>query len=336
MKKIFGAIILISLVIVGAYTVNLSIKASPPSSGAKLYVDPEKVEDPTLSPTSTLWIYIDVYNVTNMVTCQFNISYNPTILGVSQLKALSLQGQYPSAQSKVGDGFVFVSLTYKTPVSLYEQSGQVFAIQFVVLDYGKTVLDLHNSILKDSNGYLIPHEEGDGEVWIIRHDISVISIEPSLFETYPGRIVSINVKVKNEGDMLEPTFSVSLYVDAQLLGTQIVTNLAANETRTIPFSWNTTGAVARAAPYKIKAQASVVPYETNTANNVYSIDFKIKLVGDVNGDGTVDFSDLTLWNAAFGSKSGDTNWNPQADINGDGLVDKEDGILIIEHYKEHF
>jgi hypothetical protein len=204
-----------------------------------------------------------------------------------------------------------------------------------VIGYGKTALDLHNSVLKDSNGFLIPHEEVDGEVWIMKHDIAVTSIEPPFLETYPGRIVPINVKVKNVGDLLEPTFTVSLYVDAALLGTQTVTNLVANETRTLPFSWDTTGAVPRVAPYIIKAQASVVPYEVDTTNNVLTINFKIKLIGDVNGDGTVDFSDLTLWNTAYGSKSGDGNWNPQADINGDGLVDKQDGILIVQHYKEH-
>lgn len=50
--------------------------------------------------------------------------------------------------------------------------------------------------------------------------------------------------------------------------------------------------------------------------------------GDVNGDNVVSLGDLGALRSAFGSTSGDSNWNPLADLNGDGVVSLADlGIL---------
>jgi uncharacterized protein (DUF2141 family) len=79
-----------------------------------------------------------------------------------------------------------------------------------------------------------------------------------------------------------------------------------------------------------------VPYETNLANNALTDgNIKVKIMGDVNGDGTVGILDLEAWDAAYGSSQGMPNWNPQADLDGNGTVDKADGTLIIENYGNH-
>ena len=52
------------------------------------------------------------------------------------------------------------------------------------------------------------------------------------------------------------------------------------------------------------------------------------LVGDINGDGTVDTADLGLLIAAFGGA------DTQADLNGDGVVDTADLGLLIAHFGE--
>ncbi len=89
-------------------------------------------------------------------------------------------------------------------------------------------------------------------------------------------------------------------------------------------------------PYVISAQASFVPYETNLANNVLTDgNVKVKIMGDVNGDGIVGILDLQAWDAAYGSSQGMSNWNPQADLDGNGTVDKTDGMLIIQNYGNH-
>ncbi len=53
------------------------------------------------------------------------------------------------------------------------------------------------------------------------------------------------------------------------------------------------------------------------------------LPGDVDGDGDVDQADLGALLGAYGSQTGDPNWNPDADFDGDGDVDQADlGTLL--------
>ena len=54
--------------------------------------------------------------------------------------------------------------------------------------------------------------------------------------------------------------------------------------------------------------------------------------GDVNGDGTVDKSDLSDLNEAYGYELGDPNWNPYCDLNGDSKVDALDLYSLSRNY----
>lgn len=332
-KLLMLAAIILTAILVPWFVLKHSI-ANPPS-GAVLFVDPEKVEDPTLVPGSTFWINITVYNVTNMQICQFNLTFASEILGISAVLQLPVNGQYPLADINWNSakGCVYAKLTYDPPITLPATQAAVLTIKFIAKNYGFTVLDLHDTELENSDDVPIPHEAQDGSVLIIKHDVAVIGASSSMNETYVNRTIDIEVEVKNEGNADE-NFTLSVFVDGTLLDTSDVENLAANETRKLAFSWDTTGFAPSMTLYTIKAQASVVPYEINTANNVY-IDgqIKIKIIGDVNGDGEVNITDLVLWDAACGTEEGDLNWNPQADIDGDGIVYKEDGILIIQNYQ---
>jgi parallel beta-helix repeat protein len=58
----------------------------------------------------------------------------------------------------------------------------------------------------------------------------------------------------------------------------------------------------------------------------------LPLLGDINADGTVDIFDAITLSSAFGSKPGNTNWNPKADINSDGVVDIYDAIILANNY----
>ncbi len=50
--------------------------------------------------------------------------------------------------------------------------------------------------------------------------------------------------------------------------------------------------------------------------------------GDVNGDNAVSLADFTALRAAFGSSSGDPNWNSNADLNGSGSVSLADFTIL--------
>jgi hypothetical protein len=59
---------------------------------------------------------------------------------------------------------------------------------------------------------------------------------------------------------------------------------------------------------------------------------KVSILGDINGDGTVDIYDALLLSVAFGSSTGQANYNPAADLNNDGVVDIYDAIILAEQF----
>jgi len=302
--------------------------------GTRIYVDPPTVTEEARQPPFTFQVYITVYNVSNMVYCEFNMSYTPGIFVVNQIFKLKVQGQYPSLYTDVDDlkGYVYARLTYSQPITLAGETAKLLGVEFTAENYGFTVLDLHDVIIKDKNGNVVPCDVGDGYVSIIKHDIAVTGCSTSTNATYVGRLVDVSVTVENKGNVAE-NITVKVYADSQLIATLSI-SLNPNETVTLTATWNTSSWMPSLKPYQLKAEAEAVPYEVSLENNVFTDgNVTLKIVGDVNGDGIVDIKDLELWDAAFGSKPGDSNWNLQADINGDNIVDKEDGILIILNYK---
>jgi PKD repeat protein len=99
----------------------------------------------------------------------------------------------------------------------------------------------------------------------LRHDVAVISVDPSPTEVYAGEEVTITVVAKNEG-MATETFNVTAYYNGNIIGTQKVV-LAPGGNKTLTFSWDTSGVPV--GEYVIKAEASVVPGETNIEDNTY-------------------------------------------------------------------
>jgi len=156
------------------------------------------------------------------------------------------------------------------------------------------------------------------------HDISIENVTISTNETYFGLTVNITVTVKNKGKITgSETFALTIKYNSTIIETKQIENLAAGETQTIIFGWNTTEIAI--GNYTIKAEASIVPDEHNTDNNFF-IDgtIKIKILGDVNGDGAVDKYDFSDFAAAYGSSVGNPNYNVQCDFDADGDVDKYD------------
>lgn len=77
-----------------------------------------------------------------------------------------------------------------------------------------------------------------------------------------------------------------------------------------------------------KAYMYVVPVEAE----VVLIDEDFHAMGDVNWDGVIDYSDLDLLKAAYGSRPGDPNWDQDCDLNGDDLVDIRDVVRAAANF----
>jgi len=115
-------------------------------------------------------------------------------------------------------------------------------------------------------------------------DIAVIDVIVQPTEVYAGQTVNITVAVRNNGNLTE-SFNVTTYYDNTPICTLSVTGPRLQEQTSLLFAWNTTNV--QYCNKTIKAEAEAVPDELDTYNNFYVIEnaVKVKIPGDVNGDG---------------------------------------------------
>jgi hypothetical protein len=55
------------------------------------------------------------------------------------------------------------------------------------------------------------------------------------------------------------------------------------------------------------------------------------VLGDVNGDGKVDCTDIAIVKAAFGTRTGQAKFDARADVNNNGVVDINDLAFVSRH-----
>ena len=170
-------------------------------------------------------------------------------------------------------------------VTTYYDSAVIDTIVNVILEDG---VDTHLTFAWDTTGVAagtytikaeaspLPDEDdpvdnvgyADQEVAIeLAHDIALIEVTPSSTSVSAGKLVSINVTVKNEGSATE-TFDVTVLYDSTAIDTKTVTDLAPGDSETLSFSWNTKDVAE--GDYTITAVASGIDEETDTTNNTYT------------------------------------------------------------------
>jgi hypothetical protein len=145
---------------------------------------------------------------------------------------------------------------------------------------------------------------------------------------------SLTVCAADNGEYAE-SFNVTAYINNTAIGTRQVSGLNASCQMVLTFAWNTTGLAY--GNYTVSAYAQPVANQTDVSGNNFTLGtLKVTIPGDLNGDFKVSLSDLVLLANAYGSKIGDTRWNPNADINGDGRVSLSDLVILAKHYGQHY
>ena len=175
----------------------------------------------------------------------------------------------------------------------------------------------------------------DGVVEILwQHDVALIDVSPSQTWVYQSRTVKFNVTVTNKGDFIE-NVTIILYYNisaGETIGNETIDNLLLNENRTVTLVWITTGVIP-CRNYTITAVANIAYLDADpTDNTLADGKVKVRILGDINGDGKVDIRDIGSVAKAFGSFGSDLypgspprpNWNPDCDMNGDNKIDIRD------------
>jgi len=417
------------------------------NSVAKLYVDPPEIIDPELVPPKAFDVNITIDDVENLYGYEFNMSFDSSILTCVYLVIHDVLGETSYTSETVVSntkGFAWVKVDYyppATPLTTFTPEA-IVTIHFRVKSVGASVLDLHDTVITDSDGVPITHEVSDGFVMTVIRDVAITDVVPASSWAYEGWLLNITVIANNYGNVSE-TFNVSAFYNDTLIETITVVDLPPNKEVSLILVWNTSGvepgnyvlsANASTVPYEfntannlyvngvvellaltmirdvaitnvkpevnwayegwlvditvtaenlgeqnetfnvpayydatvistvtvedlpphtainltfvlnttnmnpcdtftIRAEATLLPYEYNTANNLF-VDgtLKIRIVGDVNGDGKIEITDVAIASAAFGSYPGHPRWNPSADINRDGRVDTKDVAMVSANF----
>ena len=299
----------------------------------KLYIDPPTLIDPSMKPGDQFQLNVNVANVSDLYDFEFKLTYDTNVLNGLGIIVVPINNETSfNVEFKLNDtvGEIWVKVQYYPPAepAAVAEPTTLVKLFFQVQFYGSTYIHFNESRLSNSLGMSITHIAEDGYVSVLRRDIAVLEITPEMYEVYKGWEINITVTVKNLGD-IEETFEVILYCNDNEINRKTVV-LASNTSLTVVFQFDTNQAwIEPCHNYTISAEVTEVPFEMNITNN-YLEDgqIHIKLMGDINGDKIVNYTDAILIGAAFGSKPGDPNWNPNADLNKDGYVNYKDVIVL--------
>jgi hypothetical protein len=172
------------------------------------------------------------------------------------------------------------------------------------------------------------------------HDVAVTNVKTSKDGCKPmptvsnDSFVNITVTTLNKGNFTE-TYNVTVYANATVIDTEIVSMQLSGMQTVLTVKWNTTGWAY--GNYTIKAYASPVAGETSIGDNTYTDGvINVGIPGDVNGDGTVNILDAIQVSNSFLATPDSSNWNPNADINSDNVVNILDAIILANHFLQHY
>ena len=96
------------------------------------------------------------------------------------------------------------------------------------------------------------------------HDVLIGSLTSNFLTANPGQIVTLSVSVTNGGTYVETT-QLRVYVGSTLLDTREGISLNPGQSADFEIKWDTTGFAP--SVYRITANVTAVPNETNIANN---------------------------------------------------------------------
>ncbi len=146
-----------------------------------------------------------------------------------------------------------------------------------------------------------------------------------------GMMIPVFVVVENQGsEWIRTDVEVSAFYDTTLIGTTTVDAdwydpIYPGEQRVVSINWDL-----EPLPngvYTLSANASVLPGETDTADNSFVNGDVLKTIfADVTGDGLVDLFDLFTLSKAYNATT------PFADLNSDGIVNMTDGHIMDAAY----
>jgi hypothetical protein len=282
--KLLWALLLSVFLVVSVWTLNRKVSGTPDTMIA---LEPSVF---AVEPNRTFNVNVTIADVVGLRAWEFRVSFDPSVLqAVSVTEGSFLMEAAQAAEADTvfdnrlnNTGGIVIAWDTILPLNAGDGatgSGTLATVTFNVTSEGKGVLHLYETKLiklVDMTQMAIEHSTKDGLFqYPLLRDVAVTSVSVFPTSVQAGEHVSINVTVKNEGNVTE-TFSVSaLYNDTNTIGTKPVTDLAPEGSLQLNFSWNTTDVAA--GNYTITAKADRLQGETDAEDNTYSYDGVVRV-----------------------------------------------------------
>ncbi|MDI6904744.1 MAG: cohesin domain-containing protein [Candidatus Bathyarchaeia archaeon] len=211
-------------------------------------------------------ININISGVVDLYGWEFKLRWNSTLLDAVNVVEGSFLKQggntlFITPTINNTEGYMIVDCTLLGDIPGVSGNGTLATVEFHVKTVGECTLDLYDTILVSSAEQPIPHTAIDGYYYTLVRDVAVINLVASA--------TTVNVTVENQGNQYTETFNVSTYytlLTDPLIGTQTVT-LEPGANATLVFTWTPP----TCGRYEIHAEASIVPGEVDTTDNVRTL-----------------------------------------------------------------
>ncbi|MEM2702776.1 MAG: dockerin type I domain-containing protein [Candidatus Bathyarchaeia archaeon] len=296
------------------------------SSETILYVSPSTI---IVNIGDIFSVNVSVQDVFDVCSFYLYMEYNTTVLDTLNVYIYPPFDHGPSPIIDEPQGHIEIMGFSNIAVS---GSFPIVKITFNATTSGDSLLHFYDSILYDLWFNHIAHTTDDGTVHVTMgeiHDIAVVDVTPPKTVVGQGYTMNISITVANQGDFTE-TFNITLYANTTAIETKEIT-VQNGASTTVTFTWNTTGFAK--GNYTLWAYAWPVQDETNTEDNTYINGLiSVTIPGDVDGDFKVTMTDIILLIKAFGSKIGQSKYNPNCDINNDGIINMDDIMIALKSF----
>jgi hypothetical protein len=301
-------------------------------------------------------IFVEVTNATDLFAWEFQLDYDPAVLDLTSASIVPgglnepTQAFYSLTDETAGHLWWAVSSVYPTTTGITYDKHAIFALEFHTIGVGTSDLGLYGTLISDSAISPILHSVANGSVTVTGAvdltvtNVVILTYDCSIYanDTYVNGsdyYYPVEVTVRNAGSFAAGPFHVQLEVSwgplLEVSAEISVSGLEAGESTTINFTElfhpTHTGFYHLVATVDSKNNIT----ESDETNNMATQgDVKVTVVGDINGDDTVNILDAVSIALAWGAEPSDPDWNVKADINHDSLVSMLDGTRIGLHWGE--
>jgi hypothetical protein len=322
---------------------------------------PETIHVAPASTTAVLGnnyvVYINITDANDLYAWEFQLDYDKDILDLTSASIVSgglntpTQTYYSLTNETTGHLWWAVSTVFPTTSGITYGEHAIFEIQFDAIATGTSNLDLYGTVLSDSDGNAITHSVVDGTITVYERDLTVTSINIldlgcSIYkdDTYNDTSTyyyPVEVTINNAGGLAAGTFYVELEVysyntssieDSQEIS---VASLAGGASTVVNFTslFHPTYTGDYRLTATVDSQDDIVE-DDETNNALIEDNVPVTVIGDINGDQSVNILDGVVISLAYTATSASGHWNIKADLDHNGEIDLVDAARISIHWGE--